>query len=116
MPPCFSAASAILEAASNDNTAAASARRLRIFPSLPSTFSASWRANLSNDSMVGGPRNKQGPCQHWQFGLKQSEWRFSAPTLRRMSAGNPPEPSHLQLVAALQIENFAGLVGCRHLE
>src|SRR5450631_2633701 len=39
-----------------------------------------------------------------------------AAQVRRMSAGRLTKPSDFELVAALQIENFAGLVRCRHLQ
>jgi hypothetical protein len=43
--------------------------------------------------MTGRASNKQGRCRHWQFGLKQSERRFSAPTLRPISAVGRLRPS-----------------------
>src|ERR1700756_2886929 len=59
MPPCFSAACAKSDTASKDNTAAASACTLRMFPSLDG--SASFGPIISNDTMTGRGRNQQGP-------------------------------------------------------
>src|ERR1700722_16964027 len=59
MPPCFPAACAKSDTASKDNTAAASACTLRMFPSLDG--SASFGPIISNDTMTGRGRNQQGP-------------------------------------------------------
>src|ERR1700692_2319997 len=107
MPPCLgSAANAIDDTASDDSAiAAASTCTPRMFLSLD--ISALLWAYLSNDSMAEHRRNQQGRCPYWQFGLRSP---------RATDARSSAQSSHFQLVAALEVENLAGLVRGRHLE
>src|ERR1700737_1189504 len=115
MPPCFSAASAALETASTDNTAAATTRTLRMLSSLD--ISASYRAAYVKRYPWRGIRaTSKHRRQYWYFGLTRPGAAASPGKPRRCDRrAQPrcPEPSNLQLVAALQIENFTGLVGGR---
>src|ERR1700687_1085445 len=113
MPPCFSPASATPETASNDNTTAAHACTLRMLPSLNNfglilgrlCQTISWRSVCATSKRR---------CQYWHFGLMQTIAAASTMTVlpvRPMSAaGAHLNPSHFQLVAAFQVENFTGLI------
>src|ERR1700686_1602947 len=115
MPPCFSPASATPETASNDNTTAAHACTLRMLPSLYfGLISGRFCQTISWRSVCATSKRR---CQYWHFGLMQTIAAASTMTVlpvRPMSAaGAHLNPSHFQLVAAFQIENFTGLIGGR---
>src|SRR6267378_3567469 len=114
MPPCFSAASAILETTSSDNTAAASVRTLCMFPSLDRSVSTC--ADYLGRYHDAASRQPARPTAALAIRIKSARVAFSRHCCGGCAQAILPEPSNFQFVAALQIENFAGLVGCRHLE
>src|SRR5205085_12564039 len=74
----------------------------RIWPSAPIFL---------NVIMAGHRRNQQRPRRHCYFGLMRA-------TARDAGTAVPPatEPSHFELVAALEVEDVARLVRGRHFE
>jgi hypothetical protein len=68
MPPCFSAASEGLNAASNDNMAAASVRTLRMVLSLgiPASW---WAVDAKGIPWQGVQATATIEGRHWHFGL-----------------------------------------------
>src|SRR3954451_14270989 len=108
MPPCFSAASATLETASTDNTAAATTRTLRMLPSLD--IRPHIGPIVSNDIMVERLRNQQAPMSI--LVLRTNARRGGREPMKALAGANDERshaclnPSNFQLVPALQIENF----------
>src|SRR5258705_13832441 len=94
MPPCFSAASAILEAASNDNTAAASARRLRIFPSLPRYFRPHGGPIYRTKSWGGVPATSKAPLSTGNSGQNNPKGDFPRQRCGGGAHTTPPTPPH----------------------
>src|SRR4051812_21398521 len=119
MPPCLgSAADAAMENASNDNTAAASACTLRMLSSLE--LQPHDGPIGANDSMAGHSGNSPTPEPALVLRTIARELWPRAGWCGICAAKTcdhcAPDPSHFELVAALEIEDFAGLVRGRDLE
>src|SRR5215213_1640661 len=107
MPPCFSADSATPETTSNDTTAAASICTLRIFFP-PTNLSASCRTDFFRTISWRGSR---ATCNGGST-IGTSEYAGFDPN----GASGNTAGSDFQLVAALEVENLAGLVRGRHFQ